>query len=218
MENYYIYIYQDNHIYLFPIETYRKQFFLPFSNSLKRCTEKKKIEETVSKIKTRITLSQTKVITRILVIRCSPKTKEEKKSKKRNASFNGEQRVRKGRNLCRACIQWDPPPVTRRRAVGSTWTWPIIDDRPRRGHWRVTHAGGVALFFVQAGRGLNYTAAPRVRSICVAVTLITSGQLTRPSELNEPNDSNSWLISFFFFVVLSFYIPRCFLSWGIYKE
>lgn len=69
-----------------------------------------------------------------------------------------------------------PSPVTRRG--GATWTWPIIDDRPRRGHWRVTHAGGVALFFVQAGRGLNYTAAPRVlRLICVAVTLITSGQL-----------------------------------------
>lgn len=60
-----------------------------------------------------------------------------------------------------------PSPVTRRGAVGSTWTWPIIDDRPRRGHWRVTHAGGVALFFVQPGRGLNYTAAPRVRLICV---------------------------------------------------
>lgn len=148
MENYYIYIYQDNHIYLFPIETYRKQFFLPFSNSLKRCTEKKKIEETVSKIKTRITLSQTKVITRILVIRCSPKTKEEKKSKKRNASFNGEQRVRKGRNLCRACIQWDPPPVTKSSWIDldvadyrwSATSWPLTRDT--RGWSRIVLRAG----------------------------------------------------------------------------
>lgn len=97
MENYYIYIYQDNHIYLFPIETYRKQFFLPFSNSLKRSTEKKKkIEETVSKIKTRIRIIRNKInhknIRYPLLAKKKNKRGEKKSKKNPIASFNGEQR------------------------------------------------------------------------------------------------------------------------------